>query len=113
MLATPKAGTGKSTLIKFIISALDVNPEEVCYVAFTGKAATVLQQKGCPNATTAHQLLYHAKPMPNGKFQFVKKTKIDYSIVVVDEISMLPKPMWDLLLSHRCYILATGDPGLL
>jgi len=37
-------GSGKSTLIKFIISALDVDPEtEVCYVAFTGKAATVLQ----------------------------------------------------------------------
>ena len=37
------AGSGKSTLIKFIISALGVNPEEeVCYVAFTGKAATVL-----------------------------------------------------------------------
>ncbi|MDD7755884.1 MAG: hypothetical protein PUJ51_15445 [Clostridiales bacterium] len=36
-------GSGKSTLIKFIISALDVDPEEeVCYVAFTGKAATVL-----------------------------------------------------------------------
>ena len=113
MLATLKAGTGKSTLIKFIISALDVSPEEVCYVAFTGKAATVLQQKGCANATTAHQLLYYAKPMPNGKFKFVKKTKIDYSVVVVDEISMLPKPMWDLLLSHRCYILATGDPGQL
>ena len=38
------AGTGKSTLIKFIISALDIDPEmDVCYVAFTGKAATVLQ----------------------------------------------------------------------
>ena len=37
------AGSGKSTLIKFIISALRVHPEEeVCYVAFTGKAATVL-----------------------------------------------------------------------
>ena len=76
-LAMP--GTGKSTLIKFIISALDVDPQkDVCYVAFTGKAATVLQQKGCPNATTAHQLLYHAKPMPIGTFKFVKKTKIDY-----------------------------------
>lgn len=37
------AGSGKSTLVKFIISALNVDPENVCYVAFTGKAATVLQ----------------------------------------------------------------------
>ena len=70
------AGSGKSTLIKFIISALDVNPEEeVCYVAFTGKAATVLQQKGCPNATTAHKLLYKAKMMANGTFKFYPKMK--------------------------------------
>ena len=27
------AGTGKSTLIKFIISALDINPERVAYIA--------------------------------------------------------------------------------
>lgn len=110
------AGSGKSTLIKFIISALEVDPEEeVCYVAFTGKAATVLKQKGCPNAITAHKLLYKAKPMPNGTYKFIPKTVFDndYKVIVVDEISMLPKPMWDLLLTHGVYILATGDPGQL
>ena len=25
------AGTGKSTLVKFIVSALDINPVDVCY----------------------------------------------------------------------------------
>lgn len=115
MLATlKKAGTGKSTLIKFIISALNVNPEEdVCYVAFTGKATTVLQQKGCPNAMTAHQLLYKAKPLPNGTFKFIEKASINYKVIVVDEISMLPMSMWKLLLKHNVYILATGDPGQL
>ena len=107
------AGTGKSTLIKFIIAALDIRPDDVCYVAYTGKAATVLQQKGCPNATTAHQLLYYAKPMPNGTFKFFPKSKIDYKIVVIDEISMLPRPMWEELLKHRVYIIAAGDPGQL
>ena len=73
------AGSGKSTLIKFIIAALDVDPEtEVCYVAFTGKAANVLAQKGCPNATTAHKLLYYAKQMPNGTFVFNTKKKLKY-----------------------------------
>ena len=108
------AGTGKSTLIKFIIAALDIDPvKDVCYVAYTGKAATVLKQKGCQNATTAHQLLYRAKPMPNGTYKFIKKDTIDYKVVVVDEVSMLPKPMWEQLLSHKSYILATGDPGQL
>ena len=40
------AGTGKSTLVKFIIEALDVDKDDVCYAAFTGKAAEVLRKKG-------------------------------------------------------------------
>lgn len=110
------AGSGKSTLIKFIIAALGVDPvEDVCYVAFTGKAANVLSQKGCPNAITAHKLLYYAKQMPNGKYIFDPKSRLDhqYKVIVVDEVSMLPKPMWDLLLRHKIYVLATGDPGQL
>lgn len=109
------AGTGKSTLIKFIISALGVSNDEVCYIAFTGKAANVLRQKGCPNAKTAHKLLYTFRPLASGKF--IKKPRDlradGYKVIVVDEVSMLPKEMWDLLISHRIYVLATGDPGQL
>jgi exodeoxyribonuclease-5 len=110
------AGSGKSTLIKFIIDALPVDPDkDVAYAAFTGKAATVLQQKGCQNATTAHKLLYRAKPMPNGTYKFIPRIigEIEYKVIVIDEVSMLPKPMWDLLMKHNIYILATGDPGQL
>ena len=109
------AGSGKSTLVRFIISALGIPEDEVCYVAYTGKAATVLQQKGCTNAMTAHKLLYWASPTPSGKFIFKPKTKLDgyYQVIVVDEISMLPKSMWELLLKHKIYILALGDPGQL
>lgn len=110
------AGSGKSTLIKFIISALNLEDEEVAYVAYTGKAAQVLKQKGCPNAETAHKLLYKAVRLPSGNFNFTAKLTLDnhkLKIIVVDEVSMLPKTMWDLLLRHRVYILATGDPGQL
>lgn len=107
------AGTGKSTLIRFIIDALQLDPsKDVCYVAYTGKAACVLRSKGCPNAITAHKLLYWAAPKPNGGFVFKPKTKLEenYKVIVVDEISMLPKEMWELLLSHQVYIIAAGDP---
>ena len=106
------AGSGKSTLVKFIINALNIPEDEVCYVAYTGKAATVLQQKGCAHAMTAHKLLYWASPTPSGKFVFRPKTKLEekYQVIVVDEISMLPKTMWELLLRHKIYILALGDP---
>ena len=43
------AGSGKTTLVKFIIAALEpynIDPEEdVCYATFTGKAAQVLLKK--------------------------------------------------------------------
>lgn len=106
------AGSGKTTLVRFIIEALDVDIDEVAYVAYTGKAANVLKQKGCPNATTAHKLLYEARPKSDGTFIFIKRTEFenDYKVIVVDEVSMLPKDMWELLLSHRVYVLACGDP---
>lgn len=85
---------------------------EVAYATFTGKASQVLREKGCPNATTAHKLLYKARPKPNGKFMFVPKEYLGpYKVIVIDEISMLPKDMWELLLKHKgIYIIASGDP---
>ena len=106
------AGTGKSTLIKFIIAALGIAPEDVGYVAFTGKAAQVLKQKGCPNPTTAHKLLYKAKQLSNGKYIFEPRYELenDFKIIIVDEVSMLPMEMWKLLLSHKIHVIACGDP---
>lgn len=108
-----KDGSGKSTIVKFIIAALGLAPEEVAYVAFTGKAATVLAQKGCQNATTAHKLLYKAKQLNTGKYIFepVKSLKPELKLIVVDEVSMLPLTMWNLLLTHHIPVIALGDPG--
>ena len=36
------AGSGKSTLVRFIIEALDVDEDDVCYCAFTGKANSTI-----------------------------------------------------------------------
>jgi len=109
------AGSGKSTLISYIVAALNLYPEAVCYIAYTGKAATVLRQKGCPNAVTAHKLLYRSVPQKDGTFKFIAKDKLEeeYDLIVVDEISMLPKAMWNLLLSHKIHVIACGDPGQL
>ena len=106
------AGSGKTTLIKFIIAALDLDPEDVAYVTYTGKAASVLRQKGCPNAVTAHKLLYNTKLMSNGQYFHTPKNKLDheFKLIVVDEVSMLPKTLWELLLKHKIHILACGDP---
>ena len=104
------AGTGKSTLVKFIIDALDVDKDKVAYATYTGKAAEVLRKKGNPNAMTLHKLLYDSIPRQGGGFIRIPKKQLDYSIVVVDEVSMVPKTMVDMLLVHRIYILFLGDP---
>lgn len=104
------AGTGKSTLVKFIIDALDVEETRVCYATFTGKAAEVLRKKGNKNACTMHRLLYDHVPKPGGGFFRKAKQKLDYDIVVIDEVSMAPKAMMDLLFTHKCYVICLGDP---
>ena len=104
------AGTGKSTLVKFAIAALDVEDTRVAYATYTGKAAEVLRKKGNIGACTLHKLLYEHIPLPGGGFYRKVKTSLDVDIVVVDEISMVPKSMVDLLLSHKVYIIFLGDP---
>lgn len=107
------AGSGKSTLVRFIIEALDVDEDDVCYCAFTGKAAEVLRKKGNKNAYTLHKLLYESIPKPDGGFIRKPKPSIDYKIIVVDEISMAPKTLIDLLFTHNVYVICLGDPGQL
>jgi ATP-dependent exoDNAse (exonuclease V) alpha subunit len=107
------AGTGKTTLVKFIIDALDVAEDKVAYVSFTGKAAEILRRKGNKNAMTLHKLLYDSIPRPGGGFFRKPKLTLEYDIVVVDECSMVPKSMIDMLLRHKIFILFLGDPGQL
>lgn len=107
------AGSGKSTLVRFIIEALDVDEDDVCYCAFTGKAAEVLRKKGNKNACTLHKLLYESIPKPTGGFFRKPKPRLDYKIIVVDEVSMAPKTLINLLFTHNVYVICLGDPGQL
>jgi exodeoxyribonuclease-5 len=104
------AGTGKTTLVKFIISALDVDEDKVAYATYTGKAAEVLRKKGNKNAQTLHRLLYDSFPRQGGGFVRVPKKTLGYSIIVVDECSMVPKTMIDMLLRHNVFVIFLGDP---
>ena len=107
------AGSGKSTLVRFIIEALDVDEDDVCYCAFTGKAAEVLRKKGNKNACTLHRLLYESIPKPEGGFFRKPKSVLDYKVIVVDEVSMAPQSLMGLLFTHNVYVICLGDPGQL
>lgn len=51
------AGCGKTTLARHVVDRLRLR--EVCYAAYTGKAAHVMATRGgCPGASTIHSLIY-------------------------------------------------------
>ena len=103
------AGVGKSTLVKFAVEALDVDKNRVAYTSFCGKAAEVLRKKGNKNAMTLHKLLYDSIPRPGGGFFRKPKISLDYDIVIVDEISLAPKSMLEMLLKHKVFCIFIGD----
>lgn len=74
------AGTGKTTLARYL--AQDLN--RVIFCAFTGKAAYVLRQKGCPAAGTIHQLIY--TPKDKSKQRLVElQVLLDAAVLAKDE----------------------------
>lgn len=52
------AGTGKTTLAQHFAEDVGGN---VLFAAYTGKAALVMRQRGCREATTIHKLIYQPK----------------------------------------------------
>lgn len=105
------AGVGKSFLVRAIIEALDIPEDEICFSCFTGKAAQVLQKMGNKNVMTLHKLLFDSKPLPNGQFIHIPKPIIDYTLVIADECSMIPRSLMNLLFSHKeAHIICLGDP---
>lgn len=108
------AGTGKSTLVSFIIDALGscgIDPDEdVCFACYTGKACQVLLNMGNKNVCTLHKLLYDHVPKPDGGWIRKPKSSIDYKIIIVDEVSMAPKKLMDALFKHNVHVICLGDP---
>ena len=105
------AGTGKTTLARYIASQID---SAVLFAAYTGKAAMVLTTKGCP-ASTLHSCLY--APIiddDTGRVTGFAPSTITQlhiaGLIIVDEVSMVNDEMACLLLSTNTPILVLGDP---
>lgn len=106
------AGSGKSSVVQYIVEALNIPEEDVVYSALVGKAAMVLREKGCPNAMTLHKLLYIPKKIPGtDDVEFIPRDCLagDPKLIVVDEASMVSKELFDLLLRHQVHVIFLGD----
>ncbi len=107
------AGTGKTTLARRIADDVDGT---VVYGAFTGKAASVMRQKGCDEAATIHSLIYRTKEGDEGGPTFSLNrsgpaAKAD--LIVIDECSMVDSDLGHDLLSFDKPVLVLGDPAQL
>lgn len=111
------AGVGKTEISKEIGTEV----AGVKYAAFTGKAAAVMQQKGCEGAQTIHRLIYEldgraTDRRANGQPVFnlsMQSELVGASLAIIDESSMVTTDMARDLLSFHTKVLVLGDPAQL
>ncbi len=108
------AGTGKTTLAMHLAQHAR---GKVAFAAFTGKAARVMRNKSCADAKTIHSLIYHAEvDLETGEVSLILKSPEelrDYSLIIVDEVSMVNEDLGKDLLSFGIPVLVLGDPAQL
>jgi len=108
------AGTGKTSIARLIADSIRASGNHVSFAAFTGKAASVLRDKGCHGASTIHSLIY--KPVRvGGRVEFIRADHAlnGVSLVIIDECSMVGKSLGEDLASFGVPILVLGDPAQL
>jgi exodeoxyribonuclease V len=104
------AGTGKTELI----TRIGRERPDVQYVAFTGKAASILRARGADNAQTMHAFLYGAPNVVQSKHgQHLlwrrRGERIGASLIIADECSMIDQKLARDLIATGVKVLVTGD----
>ena len=104
------AGSGK-TLLATLLGREIPNTQ---FTAFTGKACSVLRQRGATNALTLHSLLYGAPSVLTHKHgQSLRwkrrEEKINADLIIADECSMIYEKLAQDLTATGVKVLVTGD----
>lgn len=118
-------GTGKTTIIKEFLRYCGIPKEAVLSVAFSGKAVSVLCDNGL-DGSTIHSAFFrpewttvkdemgntvYEKGLPKHKLEFVPKSELDYDyqLIVIDELSMVPDDLMQVILAHGIPVVGIGD----
>lgn len=108
---TGGAGTGKSSLVSGILESL--KGYSFAQTALAGKASARLQEVTGEEGYTIHRLLGF-KPPHN--FEFNEDNPLSYSIIILDEISLVGGEIFLSLLKaipNGCKLIILGDMGQL
>lgn len=107
---TGSAGTGKSSLVSGILRVLE--GYEFAQCSLSGKAAARLQEVTGKEGSTIHKLLGYNRT----GFTYTENNPLDYSIIVVDELSMIGGEIFLSLIQaikDGAKLIMLGDMGQL
>ncbi len=118
LLITGGPGTGKTTILRGVLSMFDQMGLKTCLAAPTGRAAQRLTEVTGRDASTIHRLLEASIDPNTGKMVFLRdeSNPLQADAIIVDEMSMV-----DVLLLHsllqavpaRTRLIFVGDPDQL
>lgn len=112
-IITGGPGTGKTTLVKGIITMFEMQADVVSLCAPTGRAAKRLSELSGKNAKTIHRLLEVVPGSKNDiKFQRNQDNPIPCDVLIVDECSMVDIVLFSQLITavkDGCRVVLVGD----
>jgi exodeoxyribonuclease-5 len=122
-IVSGQAGTGKSTIAWYIIDLIGIPIDRVAALTFSAKASSVLVKKGLPGRTL-HSFFYRVeeiKETRNGKtfysIKYIKRSveelRSKASLILIDEVSMVPTSILDLAYMSGIPCIFLGDDGQL
>ncbi len=109
-IITGGPGTGKTTIVKCIISLLKNMKKRIALMAPTGRAAKKLSEATQRDAKTIHRALQ--VDFKSKKFVYNEQNPLPYNVVIVDEVSMVDDNLMCSLLkaiARDTKIIFVGD----
>ena len=109
------SGTGKSSLLKSVVKAMQANDFTIAQCALSGKAADNLTKVTGLEGMTIHRLLQFA-PSQDSMFRYNKANPLPYDVIILDEISMVNvRLFYDLVsaIKDGAKLIMVGDSGQL
>lgn len=111
------AGTGKTTLILYVVAYLQQIRLPFSVGAMMGRAVHILRSKGLEFARTIHRTMYQVDDdfrRRTGKLKFSRIKSLPFKIFVLDEGSVISSDVLEDILSYpNIRVLAFGDHGQL